>query len=75
MSPANDFVVPIGEKGEATLEAWFLMNSHASHSGIISIETIDAGCCEFRMMVSPNFKPFGMLVITKIRVLTTSHLN
>ncbi len=58
MSPANDFVVPIGEKGEATLEAWFLMNSHASHSGIISIETIDAGCCEFRMMVSPNFKPF-----------------
>lgn len=58
LSPANDFVVPIGEKGEATMEAWFLMNSHASHSGIISIETIDAGCCEFRLMVDPNFNPF-----------------
>ena len=58
LSPANDFVVPIGEKGEVTMEAWFFMNNHASHSGIISIETADAGCCVFRLMVSPSFNPF-----------------
>lgn len=58
LSPANDFVVPIGENGEVTMEAWFFMNNSSGHSGIISIETIDAGCCVFRLMVSPNFNPF-----------------
>ncbi len=58
LSPANDFVVPIGENGEVTMEAWFFMNNSSSHSGIISIETIDAGCCVFRLMVDPSFKPF-----------------
>ena len=40
------------------MEAWVYINSHANHSGIISIETIDEGCCEFRLMVDPNFKPY-----------------
>ena len=34
----NDFIVPIGEKGEITMEAWFYLNEHASYDGIISIE-------------------------------------
>ena len=51
LSPATDFVVPIGENGEATLEAWIFVNNSTSHSGIISIETIDAGCCVFRLML------------------------
>ena len=34
----NDFIVPIGEKGEITMEAWFYLNQHASYDGIISIE-------------------------------------
>ena len=58
MVPANDFIVPIGESGQITMEAWFYMNAHSGHSGIISIETVDAGCCEFRTMVDPNFIPF-----------------
>ena len=55
---ANDFVVPIGVNGEITMEAWFYLNEHAAHDGIISIEAVDAGCCEFRTMVNPNFNPF-----------------
>ncbi len=58
MAPANDFIVPIGESGEITMEAWFYMNAHNAHSGIISIEAVDAGCCEFRTMVNPSFNPF-----------------
>lgn len=56
--PANDFIVPIGEKGEITMEAWFYLNEHASYDGIISIEAAAAGCCEFRTMVNPGFNPF-----------------
>ena len=58
MAPANDFIVPIGENGQITMEARFYMNAHSGHSGIISIETVDGGCCEFRTMVDPNFNPF-----------------
>lgn len=58
LSPANDFVVPIGENGEVTLEAWVYVNNSTSHSGVISIETIDAGCCVFRLMLDGNNKPF-----------------
>lgn len=58
MVPANDFIVPIGENGQITMEAWFYINTHSGHSGIISIETVDAGCCEFRTMVHPDFFPF-----------------
>ena len=54
----NDFIVPIGENGEITMEAWFFLNQHASYDGIISIEAAAAGCCEFRTMVNPNFNPF-----------------
>ena len=55
---ANDFIVPIGEKGEITMEAWFYLNEHASYDGIISIEAAAGGCCEFRTMVNPGFNPF-----------------
>ena len=55
---ANDFVVPIGENGEITMEAWFYLNEHSEYDGIISIEAVDAGCCEFRTMVNPSFNPF-----------------
>ena len=58
MAPANDFIVPIGENSEITMEAWIYINAHSSHSGIISIETVDAGCCEFRTMLNPNSNPF-----------------
>ncbi len=58
LSPANDFIVLIGENGQITMEAWFYLNQHSAHDGIVSIETVDAGCCEFRMMVNPNFNPF-----------------
>ncbi len=54
----NDFIVPIGEKTEITMEAWFYLNQHASYDGIISIEAAAGGCCEFRTMVDPNFNPF-----------------
>lgn len=54
----NDFIVPIGEKTEITMEAWFYLNKHASYDGIISIEAAAAGCCEFRTMVNPGFNPF-----------------
>lgn len=57
-SPPSDFVVPIGENGEVTLEAWLYVNNHASHSGVISIETDDPGCCLFRLMLSPSSNPF-----------------
>ena len=55
---ANDFIVPIGENGEITLEAWFYLDQHAAYDGIISIEAAAGGCCEFRTMVNPNFNPF-----------------
>ncbi len=54
----NDFIVPIGEKTEITMEAWFYLNQHASYDGIISIEAAAGGCCEFRTMVNPAFNPF-----------------
>ena len=54
----NDFIVPIGEKTEITMEAWFFLNQHASYDGIISIEAAAGGCCEFRTMVDPSFNPF-----------------
>ena len=54
----NDFIVPIGEKTEITMEAWFYLNQHASYDGIISIEAAAGGCCEFRTMVNPGFNPF-----------------
>ena len=57
-SPPSDFVVPIGENGEVTIEAWFNLKKHSGWDGIVSIEAIDAGCCEFRMMVNPDFNPF-----------------
>ncbi len=58
LSPANEFVVPIGENGEVTMEAWFHLKAHSNWDGIISIETTDVGCCEFRLMVDPSFHPF-----------------
>ena len=54
----NDFIVPIGEIGEITMEAWFYLSQHASYDGIISIEAAAAGCCEFRTMVNPTLNPF-----------------
>lgn len=54
----NDFIVPIGEIGEITMEAWFFLNKHVEYDGIISIEAAAAGCCEFRTMVNPGFNPF-----------------
>ena len=29
MSPANDFIVPISENGQITMEAWFYLNQHS----------------------------------------------
>ncbi|MCG9126805.1 LamG domain-containing protein [Candidatus Poribacteria bacterium] len=58
MVPANDFIVPIGENGQITMEAWFYLNEHAAYDGIISIEAEAGGCCEFRTMVNPEFNPF-----------------
>lgn len=58
LSPANDFVVPIGENGEVTMEAWLYVINSSSHSGVISIETIDAGCCVFRLMLDGGNHPF-----------------
>ncbi len=58
LSNANDVVKPISENGEFTLAAWFYLNSHANYDGIVSIEVPGGDCCEFRMMVDPNFKPF-----------------
>ena len=55
---ANDFIVPIGQKGVITMEAWFYLNQHVEYDGIISIEAAAAGCCEYRIMVSPNRNPF-----------------
>ena len=55
---ANDFIVPIGKSGEITMEAWFYLKEHAAYDGIISIEAVAGGCCEFRTMVNPNFNPF-----------------
>ena len=55
---ANDFIVPIGEKGVITMEAWFYLNAHNEYDGIISIEAAAAGCCEYRIMVNPSFNPF-----------------
>ncbi len=57
LSPATDFVVPIGENGEATLEAWIFLYNSTNHSGIVSIETIDGGCCVFRLMLH-QYIPF-----------------
>lgn len=54
----NAFIVPIGEIGEITMEAWFFLNEHAAYDGIISIEAAAGGCCEFRTMVNPGFNPF-----------------
>lgn len=54
----NDFIVPIGEIGEITMEAWFYLHEHAAYDGIISIEAAAGGCCEFRTMVNPSFNPF-----------------
>jgi hypothetical protein len=58
MTPANDFIVPIGENGQITMEAWFYLNQHAAYDGIISIEVPGGACCEFRTMVNPEFNPF-----------------
>lgn len=58
MTPANEFIVPIGKNGQITMEAWFYLNAHAAYDGIISIEAVAGGCCEFRTMVNPNFNPF-----------------
>ena len=58
MVPANDFIVPIGEIGQITMEAWFYLNAHDGFDGIISIEAVDAGCCEFRIMVHPDLFPY-----------------
>ena len=55
---ANDFIVPVGQVGEITMEAWFYLNEHAAYDGIISIEAAAAGCCEYRTMVNPTFNPF-----------------
>ena len=55
---ANDFIVPIGKSGEITMEAWFYLNEHSAYDGIISLEAVEGGCCEFRTMVNPNFNPF-----------------
>ena len=55
---ANDFIVPTGETGEITIEAWFYLNEHVAYDGIVSIEAVAGGCCEYRTMVNPNFNPF-----------------
>ncbi len=55
---ANDFIVPIGKSGEITMEAWFYLNEHSAYDGIISLEAVEGGCCEFRTMVNPTFNPF-----------------
>ena len=57
---ANDFIVPtLGvATGEITIEAWFYLNEHVAYDGIVSIEAVAGGCCEYRTMVNPNFNPF-----------------
>ena len=54
----NAFIVPTGETGEITIEAWFYLNEHNAYDGIVSIEAVAAGCCEYRTMVNPSFNPF-----------------
>ena len=58
LSPDDDFIVPIGENGEITIEAWFNLKAHSDYDGIVSIETNEPGCCVFRLMVNPNFNPY-----------------
>lgn len=58
LSPDDDFIVPVGENGEITIEAWFNLQAHTEFDGIVSIETIDPGCCLFRLMVNPDFYPY-----------------
>ncbi len=58
LSPPTDFIVPISENGQITMEAWFYLNAHNAYDGIISIEVPGGACCEFRTMVNPNFNPF-----------------
>ena len=58
LSNANDVIIPISENGEVTMAAWFYLNTHSNYDGIVSIEVPGGDCCEFRMMVDPNFKPF-----------------
>lgn len=58
LSPPTDFIVPISENGQITMEAWFFLNAHAGYDGIISIEVPGGNCCEFRTMVNPDFNPF-----------------
>lgn len=75
LSPANDFIVPIGENGQITIEAWFYLNAHSAYDGIVSIETVDAGCCEFRTMVNPTFNPFWDAAHHADKSLGIYHLN
>lgn len=47
-----------GATGEITLVCWFFMNDHVTYDGLISIEAPVGDCCEYRLMVNPNFNPF-----------------
>jgi hypothetical protein len=54
----GDIISSTGDTGEITLMCWFRMDEHVTYDGLISIEAPEGDCCEYRLMVNPNFNPF-----------------
>lgn len=49
---------PILESGQFTLGAYFKLTQHQGFDAIISVEMQGAGCCKYRILVSPGFHPY-----------------
>ena len=49
---------PISESGQFTIGAYFKLTQHRGFDAIVSVEMQGAGCCKYRILVSPGFNPY-----------------
>jgi hypothetical protein len=57
--PDEDVMAGVSDTDEFTMQAWFMLLSHADYDGIVSISSAaGAGFCAYRIMVNPGSLPF-----------------
>ena len=49
---------PISESGQFSIGAYFKLTQHEGFDAIINVEMQGAGCCKYRLLVSPGLNPY-----------------
>ena len=58
VAAVGEILDPISETGQYSLGAYFKLTQHKGFDAIINVEMEGAGCCKYRILVSPGFNPY-----------------